>query len=65
MGCIFLVLPQPIEALAESGGWGLSFRADRRSEMIQFLAQMPKDTMIFTMAVLSLAAILIGLTRLI
>ena len=23
MGCVFLVLPQPIEALAESGGWGL------------------------------------------
>ena len=22
MGCVFLVLPQPIEALAESGGWG-------------------------------------------
>ena len=28
MGCIFLVLPQPIEALAEGGGWGLSFRTD-------------------------------------
>jgi len=23
VGCVFLVLPQPIEALAESGGWGL------------------------------------------
>ena len=34
--------------------------------MIEFLAQMPTGTMIFfTMAVLSLAAVLIGLTRLI
>jgi hypothetical protein len=23
VGCVFLVLPQPIEALAKSGGWGL------------------------------------------
>ena len=38
----------------------------RKGEMIEFLAQMPTDTMIFlTMAVLSLAAILIVLTRLI
>src|SRR5262249_46040710 len=41
-------------------------KSSRRGEMIEFLAQMPTDTMIFlTMAVLSLAAILIGLTRLI
>jgi len=37
----------------------------RRGEMIEFLAQMPTGTMIFfTMAVLSLAATLIVLTRL-
>ena len=41
-------------------------KSPRRWEMIQFLAQMPTDTMIFlTMAVLSLAATLIGLKRLI
>jgi hypothetical protein len=33
--------------------------------MIEFLAEMPTDTMIFLTMVLSLAAILIGLTRLI
>jgi hypothetical protein len=39
-----------------SGAWG---------EMIEFLTQMPADTMIFlTMAVLSLAAVLIVLRRL-
>jgi hypothetical protein len=38
----------------------------RRGEMIEFLAQMPTDTMIFlTMAVLGLAAMLIVLRRLI
>ena len=38
----------------------------RKGEMIEFLAQMPTDTMIFlTMAVLGLAATLIVLTRLI
>jgi hypothetical protein len=38
----------------------------RRGEMIEFLAQMPTDTMIFlTMAVLGLAVMLIVLRRLI
>ena len=41
-------------------------KSPRRGEMIEFLALMPTDTKIFlTMAVLSLAAMLIGLTRLI
>jgi hypothetical protein len=41
-------------------------KSPRRGEMIEFVAQMPTDTMIFlTMAVLSLAATLIVLTRLI
>jgi hypothetical protein len=40
-------------------------KSPRRGEMIEFLAQMPAGTMIFlTMAVLSLAATLIVLTRL-
>jgi len=40
-------------------------RRRRRREMIEFLAQMPTDTMTFlTMAILGLAAMLIG-TRLI
>jgi hypothetical protein len=38
----------------------------RRGQMIEFLAQMPTDTMIFlTMAVLGFAAMLIVLRRLI
>jgi hypothetical protein len=38
-------------------------KSPRRGEMIEFLAQMPTDTMIFlTMAVLGFAAMLIGAT---
>jgi hypothetical protein len=41
-------------------------KSPRRGEMIEFLAQMPTDTMIFlTMAVLGLAVMLIVLRRLI
>ena len=41
-------------------------RRQRRREMIEFLAHMPTDTMIFlTMAVLGLAAMVIVLRRLI
>jgi hypothetical protein len=41
-------------------------KSSRRGEMIEFLAQMPSDTMIFiTTAVLGLAATLIGLKWLI
>jgi hypothetical protein len=42
------------------------FKSPRRGEMIEFLAQMPTDTMIFlAMAVLGFAGMLIALRRLI
>jgi hypothetical protein len=42
VGCVFLVLPQPIEALAKSGGWGLSFRADGTVSALILKTHKPK-----------------------
>jgi len=51
-------------AVVIRGSYTLRPKSFRKGEMIEFLAQMPTDTMIFlTMAVLGLAAMLIVLRR--
>ena|SRR6516162_2355632 len=63
---IFTPAPTVVQKFELSRSCGVLLalaRRRRRREMIEFLAQMPTDTMIFlTMAVLSLAATLIVLT---